>query len=56
MRQKDRNRVQVPRSLPDWMDGPFIKAKAKEWGVSYLAAKLQLKRKSWSRKYKKKTQ
>lgn len=51
MRQKDRNRVQVPRSLPDWMDGPLVRRKAEEWGVSLKTAK---KRMAWRLQGKKK--
>jgi hypothetical protein len=40
---KDRNRVQVPRNLPDWMDGPTIHAKMKLWDCSYTQAKRILK-------------
>ena len=39
MSHKDANRVQVPRALPDWMDGPAIRARAEEWGYTYRQAK-----------------
>ena len=43
MRHKDRNRVQVPSNLPDWMDGPAIHVKMKLWKCSYVEAKRILK-------------
>ena len=42
MRQKDRNRIQVPANLPDWMDGPTIQRRAEIDGCSYGAAKNRL--------------
>ena len=41
----DRPFSAIPR-LPPWMDGPLIKRKAKEWGVSYGEAKEILHRKA----------
>ena len=42
MSHKDRCRVQVPRELPDWMDGPAIRARAKRLSISYERAKYQM--------------
>lgn len=42
MRHKDRNRVQVPANLPDWMDGPAIRRRAEKDSCSYEAAKNRL--------------
>ncbi len=36
--------MQVPANLPDWMDGPAIRRKAKQWGVSYEAAKRRMQK------------
>lgn len=44
MRHKDRNRIQVPANLPNWMDGPAIRRAAKKWGISYDAAKKRILR------------
>ena len=42
--QKDRNHMQVPRCLPEWMDGPLIREKAKLWDCSYEQAKRTLRK------------
>ena len=42
MRQKDRNRIQVPANLPDWMDGPAIRRMAVKWRMSYKRAKWRM--------------
>ena len=42
MSHKDANRVQVPRSLPEWIDGPAIKKRAERLGISYARAKYQM--------------
>ena len=34
--------MQVPRALPDWMDGPAIRARAERLGISYERAKYQM--------------
>ena len=47
--QKDRNRVQVPDSLPEWLDGPRIRARAKEWGTSYEKARARIRKKARAR-------
>lgn len=39
----DRPFSAVPRRLPPWMDGPLIRRKAEEWGVSYEEAKKRFK-------------
>lgn len=50
--QKDSNRVQVPDSLPEWLDGPRIRARAKQWDVSYEQAKARLRRRAGRRAWK----
>ena len=46
MASVDRPFSAIPRCLPPWMDGPLIKRKAEEWGVSYEEAKEILHRKA----------
>lgn len=54
MRHKDRNRVQVPANLPDWMDSFVIRRMARKWGVSYETAKMRMMRRGYLTRWKKK--
>lgn len=42
-------------NLPPWLNGPQVKAHAKQWGVSYEEAQKRLKMKAWpGRSFKRK--
>ena len=44
MTHKDRNRVQVPRNLPPWLDGPKVRREARRLGVTKKQAREKLMR------------